>query len=274
MKKTSFQSLSNINELIDYLEMKGKNHKNYYHYTNREGLRGMLLSKKMHISRGNQMNDKQELTKGNLKIWENLYLASFNYGEEENMAMWGLYGVPNEDAIRITIPGKYMRNWINDIGKIYSIASNRGETNNEELLNFNNIALTDVVYVTGKRNDDIFNLKRSGDKLTVSRENHLGRVSDHSKMTGYIKNAAWSYENEVRIRIVTKDVDYDQIAIDIPEDVINNMKLLFGPNYNACDNIDNSRFMKMEKEDSIFKGLVKYKEKCWFCDHEYKRRIL
>lgn len=61
--------------------------KKFSHYTNIEGLRGMLSSRKFQVSRGDQMNDKQELTKGDMRIWSNIYLASFSYGEEENMAM-------------------------------------------------------------------------------------------------------------------------------------------------------------------------------------------
>lgn len=148
----SFKEVRSIDELIGYLEIKGGNHRNCYHYTNKNGLNGILRSRKLHISRGDQMNDKQELTKGDEQTWEKVYLASFNYGDEENMAMWGLYGVPHEDAIRITIPGTKIKEWISSTDKVYQVESLRsGKYEYHELAELDRIVLTDVVYASGKK---------------------------------------------------------------------------------------------------------------------------
>lgn len=286
----SLDEVKSIAELTSFLESKGENHRNYYHYTNKTGLIGMLKSRKLHLSRGDQMNDKQELTKGDIQTWEKIYLASFNYGEEENMAMWGLYGVPHEDAIRITIPGKMIREWINSVKRIYSVESNSlGEFSYLEIPEFERIKLTDVIYVTGKRYDVTdFSLRRSRDRIVVKRDGSLAYVSDSTAMTGYIKNAAWSYENEVRIRVETREDDCgNKVAIDIPDEVIKSFELLFGPGYqgdeqyrsNGFESVDsyssknnNVRNGILKHEYSVFKNLVNYREKCWFCENDYKRK--
>ena len=58
--------VTSVNELTAFLEKKGLGHQNYRHYTNFDGALGMLQSGYMHLSRGDQMNDHQEVTKGNL----------------------------------------------------------------------------------------------------------------------------------------------------------------------------------------------------------------
>lgn len=88
------------------------------------------------------MNDKQELTKGDMRIWSNIYLASFSYGEEENMAMQGLYGIPTEDAVRITIPGKVMREWIRNVNRVYRVDSMSNEAKYALLSEYKNVTLT------------------------------------------------------------------------------------------------------------------------------------
>ena len=77
-----------------YLRAKGSNHRNYLHYTNYAGLIGIIRSGYFHISSGDRMNDRQELQKGSREMWKNIYIGSFAYGQNENMAMWGLYGLP------------------------------------------------------------------------------------------------------------------------------------------------------------------------------------
>lgn len=273
MGKNKFREIEKIDELIGFLESKGRNHNNFYHYTNKEGLRGMLISRKMHISSGDLMNDKQELTKGDIEIWQSLYLSSFNYGEEENMAMWGLYGVPREDAIRIAISGPIMRNWINNVNRFYVVTFENGRYEYNKILSECEIKLTDIVYVSGKLSDEKFNLRRSRDKLEVNRRSSLGKVSSNSSMTGYVKNAAWSYENEVRIRIRTeKSISQKRIAIDIPDEVIDDMSLLLGPGYDDNDCIEDQKFKNMKWEDSGFKGLVNYRDKCCFCKSSFQRK--
>lgn len=91
----SLKNIISIDDFVRFLESKGGNNRNYYNKTNKNGLKGMLKSRKLNISRGDQMNARQELTKGDIWTWEKVYLASFNFNEEENMAMWGLYGIPH-----------------------------------------------------------------------------------------------------------------------------------------------------------------------------------
>ncbi len=62
------------------------------------------------------INDQHEaLMKGSWNIWNRTYIGSFSYGSSENMAMWGLYGLPWEDAVRLEIPRVFMLNWIKSI---------------------------------------------------------------------------------------------------------------------------------------------------------------
>lgn len=59
--------------------------------------------------------------------------ASFGYGESETMAMWGLYYFPRNEAVRISLPRKLIREWLTDTKLKH----------NEDV-----ILLSDVIYVS------------------------------------------------------------------------------------------------------------------------------
>ena len=99
--------IKSVDSIINYLEQKGKNHRVYYHYTTWESLKKIMENKSFLLTRGNSLkiNDQHEANKKGVKeVWDRTYIGSFAFGSSENMAMWGLYGLPWEDAIRIAIP--------------------------------------------------------------------------------------------------------------------------------------------------------------------------
>ena len=89
-------------------------------------------------------------------------------------------------------------------------------------------------------------------------------------MTGYIKNYAWHYENEVRIRVeLTQDTGFEKILLNIPQETIEAMQITTGPYFRWKDD---DVYQKLCNENKVlesgFKNLVKYRAICSMCQHE------
>ena len=103
--------------------------------------------------------------KGAWEVWNRTYIGSFSFGDAENMAMWGLYGLPWEDAVRIAIPKREMLKWIENIRDVYLWENG---TRRECVSDFK-ISLTDIVYVNGHKNDMDLRLTHADKNTTIAK---------------------------------------------------------------------------------------------------------
>ena len=256
------------------LEEKGKNHECYYHYTTWDSLTKIIQNKTFLLTRGNSLsiNDQHEAhMKGSWAEWNKIYIGSFAFGSFENMAMWGLYGLPWRDAVRISIPKENMNRWINSIQQIELFE-------NGETIDYQGgfeASLNDIIYVGGKRGSNDLQLTHSSTRIPVNNTYPFYGIDTSPKMTGYIKNHAWKYENEVRLRIrLTNDTGYDKISVAVPADVIDSIIVTTGP-YFKWKNDD--LFYKLKNENRImesgFENLVNYRELCSICQHRSFKKM-
>ncbi len=255
-------------DLIEYLETNGQRHKFYYHYTSWDSLVKIYNSKSFLLTRGTarSLNDHHEtLVKGTKEIWRKTYIGSFAYGSSENMAMWGLYGLPAQDAVRIAIPKKQMLNWIKNIHSIYLWDGRKGE-----LIENIKVTLTDIVYAQKK---ETLRLWHDGDRLALNKDVDLNNIDKRPEMTGYVKNSAWSYEKETRIKIeLPQEYEYDKIFVDIPDEVIQSLLITIGPCFKS--KYDDLYRQLTEKEvimKSEFFGLLNYKTLCSMCRYQFEK---
>ncbi len=277
------KEVDSVQSLLNFLEMKGNNHENYHHYTNIDSLIHIISSGYFHLTKGNSIsiNDQHEAKmKGSYDMWQKTYIGSFAFGESENMAMWGLYGLPWEDAVRITIPRKIMKEWISQTNEVFGVNQVDGGCERVKLAVDANIKLSDIIYINGKRNSNSSKLSWSNESINIDNNSVFSRIDTRSEMTGFIKNEAWKYENEVRIHIQTKDpVEHEKIAIKIPDEVISSMVITKGPYFcgDLMERVEN-RYQQMlyssQINDSGFKDLVRYRTLCSLCQYSYlKKRI-
>lgn len=266
--------IDSIDELVEYLARKGGNRNSYYHYTTLDTLHNIVTppSNSFFLTRGNSMgiNDWQEPKRGAKGEWEQIYLACFSAMGDENMAMWGLYGLPMQSAVRIEIPGKAMRSWINSAHKAYRILSD--EVLDESPL----VHLTDVAYISETQNGVNHSLFRDGQYMYNVAQNVYKdpRFNSSPEIVGFIKARAWQYEREVRIRVRTgKKLSTDQIALQLPKNVIQAMTVVTGPNFDH-GLAENKKLLRKIKNcvakvvPSDFTGQLHYQSLCDLCVHE------
>ncbi len=169
-----FKGIETAEEMQSFLKEKGKNHNYYYHYTAAGSLIKIIQSGYFFLTKGNyiKMNDQQEcMAKGSLDVWDRTYIGCFSYGESENMAMWGLYSIPWEDAVRISIPQKEMREWIcNRRTCVYAVTDDGAIVDSNIGNKHPKIELTDIVYIgrTESGNSLKLNYLKRESKLLLS----------------------------------------------------------------------------------------------------------
>ena len=260
-----FSQLSSFDSIVKFLSDRGMSHiGGYYHYTTIDSLKGMLKSKKLHLSLGRRMNDLLEIQNCDPKAWNSLYVVSFSYGSNENMALWGIYGNPFPDAVRIKFYLREMKQLLSSTQyKIYRFNKDDKQNPYTPLLSAKSeIKLVDVAYEHKK------NL----------RWNHMSnfqlKTYNVPEMIGMLKNAAWEYENEVRILIkVYLDEEKsipETIAIDC-EKILKRVVIMGGPclsRKRLCNELKD--FTDIISEDNLMQsqsyGKVHFREKCKTCE--------
>lgn len=267
-KPKQMKDIANPEELREYLITKGKNHRQYMHYTNFAGLIGMIASGYFHLSKGDRMNDRQEVQKGCPEVWENTFIGSFAYGQNENMAMWGLYSLPWEDGVCISIPRKQMLEWLQSMTQIYRIENDGTYTAIDAQ---SEAVLTDVAYVGEPAG---MMVKRYNEIVRVTEENHaLKNINSSAILTGFIKNDAWHYENEARLRIQFENrQQLGRIAVKFAPGTIEGMTVVFGPwsKKDAIQRLD-AKIKEMLRpngllgRESSYTGMVHYNTACRYC---------
>jgi hypothetical protein len=209
--------------------------------------------------------------KGSWQEWNRTYIGSFSYGESEIMAMWGLYGIPWEDAVRICIPRTQMNKWLSSIEMVGIWQDNRVIARTK----YFEKALTDVVYVSGQSESKNLRLTRAGESISTALIPRLYGIDRDSRMTGYIKNYSWQYENEVRLRIHLQQSDgSDKICVKIPDEVLRSITITTGPSFIRKDSpLYNELCQNGRIVESGFRNMVKYRSICSLCEHySFKRK--
>lgn len=242
-----------------------RSHRNgYVHYTTLSSLEGMVTSRKIHLSSGDLLNDLGE------SLPPNTYVLSFAFGTDENLAMWGLYGVPNKKAVRVTFPHVELTDWLSEIATDLENADvyawNRKKHSYERLSQqIASIRLIDVAYHDKNSNYFCFGEKSYRvDKTDVAEAEQM--------MQGCLKAYGWRYENEVRL-LVTFDSPVvtargrkvDVIALDFAapiEALLERQKgLIFGPwgGRSECAGLHRVGGQRLYFDRSKFHDLVHYR---------------
>lgn len=230
-----FLELTNLDAVRAFLGRRGESHRNgYFQYTGLRAYKGMLDSEMLHLSLGCRMNDLAEPFKGDPNKWGRTYVASFAFGKLENVAMWGIYGNPFREAVRIRFGQKELLadvQAVKECRQVVSVVikgsggSFRYEPLDCGLDNGIDISVHDVSYWTGA------SLVWDGNKLTSRKCTDVAAATRNPLMTGYVKNFAWQYEHETRIVITlprTIARPPDVIAIPFPT-AIRNAQITLGP---------------------------------------------
>lgn len=262
-----------VDELVAYLQRKGSNRHVYTHYTTLGGLQNILNSKRWFLSRGDNasMNDQHEwMYTGSQLHWAKTYILCFSASSKENMAMWGLYGIPATQAISIRIPRKAILQWLDSIKTVEGVRFVDGKPSYTKLAKPNSLVMHDVAYTS---EDNI----RLRNERIPHKQVHDFRLN-HEQLTGYIKDVAWEYEYEVRLQAsYLDDMKYTHVALPVTDELISSFEVMCGPNFT-----EEKQLVKLLQTHQIekpityskFTDLLRYRSLCDLCAYEYKQKSL
>ena len=241
------------------------------------------------LTRGDDpnMNDQLECRRlGDAQTWKRTFIGSFSCVEDESAAMWGLYGKPTNEALRLSFNRDTMQKWLDVLGnqkehnpeaQFFGFNGNVGE---KVQLRWSDIEFhfADVLYGGSVNPDEhsvgsyIFRKKQ----LLKSQFAGFGPEFEKSpEITGFIKSIDWAYEEEARIiaRVsenvllptdkVASDIQY--VFIPIPKNVLAKVEYMKGPcvpeklRLVLSEQIARAIGPKALISDSKYKGNLKFK---------------
>lgn len=266
-----FEDISTEIELIKYLDNSTERLKerNYiYHYTTLNRCIDIFKSKKWFLSNAQCMNDVLEYNNGDVEKWRNLFFASFMSDADESIGMWSMYSQPWEDGVQIAIPVSKAKDWMKAISEIwevdcktFKITESHVKCNSE-----NRVFLSSVAYC----NCD--NPAGEPEKITWStaKNTKLRNASHASNLTGYVKDSAWDYEKEIRIKASFENTNnFLKVAIDIPDYVLDSIIITASPLFKGSlkERLEREIERSYTTEVSLFTNRLKLTRNCQECSN-------
>ena len=230
MAGIKFGDIESVDELIAYLKEKQRfSNINYFSkYTALSSVVELFKTEKMFINNPDKMNDLYEYHAfKDFSVWDKICYASFIANGSESIAMWSMYGQPWTDGVMISIPASAFVEVIQNTRYLlkaeYDESTLRYVPGTDLIENEGLMSVVRVAYINGEtltctgRND---------------RNSHFKNPYKNVKLAGFIKEAAWEYEKEIRIRVDLPD-SYNSKAIylQLPESLLKQVIITTGPRF-------------------------------------------
>ena len=253
-----FSQIQDAKTLHNFLEKRAQKHKFLYHFTTAKSLVAICKNRTWRFGSAAKMNDLHEFNKKTsfITLWNTIYSTCFSFGDEDNVAMWAMYGIPWEDAVRIRISKEDMQQWQQDIEKKKFDTPEYVLTHDKEILlnkikeikvSFHDICyyqgyidsrqvLTDCPYPERWEHQCTEQCNGCPPKVLRwwDRKSHYTKecidVRTDGSLVGFVKNSAWAYENETRLMLKIEDLSgLEYIDLPVPISLLKNMQVSIGP---------------------------------------------
>lgn len=273
-KSLAFSKIYYTEDLIKYLDSGSrlKDVKFLYHYTTLGTAVKIFNSRKWYLGLAKDMNDLLEYKNGDDKRWEHLFFASFMGEDRESMGMWSMYAQPWQRGVKIEIPKDSIRALLKETNEVLLL--NRNENPNEimpiKLSGDDRIWISRVAYSNQDNKEDI-----EDETLFCGYEKNieLKNAAHSAELTGYIKDSAWSYEKEFRIKASIKNsYEFDTAAIKLTDEFLDSLRIISSPLFKG--NLKNEFEKEIKRQcntgQSFFTNKMNYKSPCDDCELENK----
>jgi len=258
VNKSDFSTISDANELISYLcnLKKIDNNDLLCQYTNIRAVISIIKSGYWYLGSPLNMNDGLEL-ESSPELKKGVFFSSFMSEKRESIAMWSMYAQPWEDGVKISIPANIIKKWVTDTNIIYNADTSSKQPIMDKFVQINKfkIFISRIAYSTTGANGNIVRLQCGNAKNELLKD-----ISDRS-LVGYVKDEAWSYENEIRLRVdLSSDIDFKGVSIKVPEYLINAMTITKGPRFTGdlLEKLEKEVRLSFNVDSSMYFGKLNY----------------
>lgn len=227
--RNKFSEIESPLELVSYLQepQRFNNVKNFCKYMSLSSVYWLFSEHKLLINNPTKMNDFFEIRAfGKGVNWNKICFASFITQSTENMAMWGMYAQPWTEGVMISIPYNAIRELMQDTHMLITVDQDKSgrfiptdkTLSSDGILSLSRVAYTDGTTITCTGRND--------------RNRNFHNAYKNPALAGYIKDVAWEYEKEVRIRVDLPET-YSQKAVYIylPDDLLKQITITTGPRF-------------------------------------------
>lgn len=254
MKSNKFSTITEASALIGYLsEPQRINNVRFFNkYMRLSSVVRLFSSGLLLINNPSRMNDLYEYKAfGEQAKWSKICFASFITQSCESMAMWSMYAQPWTDGVMISIPVAALKALLQNTHSLISakydentrlFSPSDSSFNSDGIISITRVAYIDQNTLTVTNKDD--------------RNTHFANPYRTPELAGYIKDAAWSYEKEVRLRVDLPDSYAQDVAfLKLSEDFLNSICITTGPRFagNALMALPERYRPKVKIETSRFK---------------------
>ena len=272
MSPKLFQEIQSTDGLLNFLQ--SRTHDYYYHFTTVSTFIKILESRRWRFSSGAMMNDQHEYKiKSAPGVREKIFSTCFSFGDKNNMAMWAMYSIPWEDAVRIRIPKETMLKWVKKLQTV----------KHPELTG---VSLHDILYIDGKiGKSHLAKFYWARGKRFALTEPDGKDVSLSPRFTGYLKNSAWKHEQEARLAVTLRDYPSNSFFdLPVPAGFFGEIQITTGPWTSDMDfarqqkRIINAAPIKyrdhfrQSMNMNAFRGQIILRRHCDKCRHEFKEK--
>lgn len=192
-KDTLENNCNSVDNIRAYLRRKGQNHNYYKCYASLERIKGIRDEKCLYLGNGGNWNDIPD--RENFNSDKNDYInfgRCFSFSQDENVAMWMLYGGINKRGGMIDFTKKGIQS-ILDVSDITI-----GYFDNDIFKSVQNLTRKDFeIYIT-----DVIYYQKRGSVYYINRSDEAYRKLSEEifkELNACKKSYPWKYENECRL---------------------------------------------------------------------------
>lgn len=267
------QTVDDLKLYLDDIHQRLRSSIYLYHYTTVSRVIEMIRGRRWHLGNAYDMNDKLEYKYGDAQRWENLFFACFMCEDMESIGMWSMYAQPWEKGVKIAIPKSIVQKWLKSVKEIEEISIETYKPTGRIItVDKDNVSLR--LSAVAYSNSDSLENSDNEEKVTCGTvsNNKLARLVHARELTGYIKDMAWSYEKEIRVKVEFNNIyNCRRVAIPITDDVIDSMIITASPLFDGdlSQEVEKEIHRQIRTDRSIFTNKLSIKTICQEC--EYKK---
>jgi hypothetical protein len=218
------------------------------------------------------MNDKMEFKNGDMTRWRNLFFSCFMCEDKESIGMWSMYAQPWENGVKISLPKQATCAWLKRTTELMEISAQTYKPTGRTIPisgSGASLRLSAVAY----SNFDSMQVKKETEKLSWSNKNNtnIKNATRIPELTGYIKDMAWSYEKEIRIKAEFENLqNIQRVAIPLDDELIGAMTITASPLFygDLVQRLSKEINVHLSVEKSIFTGRLNITTPCQKCDRK------
>ena len=279
-KQQKFSDLSSHLELRDYLIKKANRLNNtadgmkkyMCDYTDLTAAIGIIMGKMWFVGSPFNMNDGLELSHGDNSIWKSVFFASFMLEPKESIAMWSMYAQPWNKGVMLRIPVEQFKKLAKENPRVFVADKRTKKANRDKQIYDARVSSYAVAYTNADSKS-----KKETETLMCGYETNqnIFNVLESNQLVGYIKDSAWSYENEYRLRVDTaSNKEYEAVAIELSDDFVDSIEIVSGPRFEGelLQRIE-EEIGNMVAETRVRKSIFDKKLNWVYCDSCKKPKI-